>query len=65
MSNRARKQWMFLAACIAFVVLINLRMSYESARMDRLLDERQEEAERRLEEAKSRYEQAIDERSLD
>ena len=56
---------MFLAACIAFVVLINLRMSYESARMDRLLDERQEEAERRLEEAKSRYEQAIDERSLD
>ena len=65
MSNGTRKQWMFLAACLTLVVLINLWMSYESARMDRLLDERQEEAERRLEEAKSRYEQAINERSLD
>ena len=65
MWNTTRKQWMFLAACLTFGVLLHLSYSYQSARLDRLLDERQEEAERRLEEAKSRYEQAINERSLD
>ena len=65
MSNGTRKQWMFLAACLTFVVLLHLLNSYQSARLDRILDEEQEKAERRLEEAKSRYEQAINERSLD
>ena len=65
MWNTTRKEWMFLAACLAFGVLLHLSYSYKSARLQRLLDEKQEEAERRLEEAKSRYEQAIDERSLD
>ena len=65
MSNGTRKQWMFLAAPFVLIVLGNLWMSYQSARLDRILDEEQEKAERRLEEAKSRYEQAINERSLD
>ena len=65
MSNYTRKQWMFLAAPFVLIVLGNLWMSYQSARLDRILDEEQEKAERRLEEAKSRYEQAINERSLD
>ena len=65
MSNRTRKQWIIPAAALAFVVLANLWMSYKSASIDRLLDEEQEKAERRLETAKSRYEQAINERSLD
>ena len=65
---------MFLAACLTFMVLLHLSYSYQSARLDRLLDERQEEAERRLEEAinekrkreAERYvPQAINERSLD
>ena len=65
MSNGTRKQWMFFAAFLALLVLIHLGLSYQSASIDRLLDEEQEKAERRLEEAKSRYEQAINERSLD
>ena len=65
MSNRTRKQWIIPAAALAFVVLANLWMSYKSASTDRLLEEEREKAERRLKEAKSRYEQAINERSLD
>ena len=65
MSNGTRKQWMFLAAPLALVVLINLWVSYHSASTDRILEEEREKAERRLEEAKSKYEQAINERSLD
>ena len=65
MSNGTRKQWMFLAAALALGVLINLWVSYHGASIDRILEEEREKAERRLEEAKSRYEQAINERSLD
>ena len=65
MSNGTRKQWMFLAAALALAVLINLWVSYHGASIDRILEEEREKAERRLEEAKSRYEQAINERSLD
>ena len=74
MSNGTRKQWTFLAAPFVLIVLGNLWMSYQSARLDRILDEKQEKAERRLEEAinekrkreAERYvPQAINERSLD
>ena len=65
MSNRTRKQWMFAAAGVTVVVLINLWMSYMNASTDRIIEEDLEKAERRLEEAKIRYEQAINERSLD
>ncbi len=65
MSNRTRKQWIIPAAALTLVVLINLWMSYMNASTDRLLEEEREKAERRLEDAKSRYEQAINERSLD
>ena len=65
MSNGTRKQWMFLAACLTLVVLPHLWNSYHSASTHRIIEEEREKAERRLEEAKSRYEQAINERSLD
>ena len=65
MSNRTRKQWIIPAAALTLVVLINLWMSYMNASTDRLLEEEREKAERRLEDTKSRYEQAINERSLD
>ena len=56
---------MFAAAGVTVVVLINLWMSYMNASTDRIIEEDLEKAERRLEEAKIRYEQAINERSLD
>ena len=65
MSNRTLKQWIIPAAALTLVVLLNLWNSYHSASTDRILEEEREKAERRLEEAKSRYEQAINERSLD
>ena len=58
MSNRTRKQWMFVAAGVTVVVLINLWMSFMNASTSRLIQEDNEKAKRRLE-------QAINERSLD
>lgn len=65
MSNGTRKQWMFLAACGTVVVLINLWMIYMNASTSRLIQETNEKLKREIEEAKSKYEQAINERSLD
>ena len=65
MSNGTRKQWMFVAAALALVVLINLWVSYHGASTDRILEEEREKLKREIEEAKSKYEQAINERSLD
>ena len=58
MSNRIRKQWMFVAAGVTVVVLINLWMSFMNASTSRLIQEDNEKAKRRLE-------QAINERSID
>ena len=58
MSNRTRKQWMFVAAGVTVVILINLWMSYMNASTSRLIQEDNEKVKRRLE-------QAINERSLD
>ncbi len=58
MSNRTRKQWMFVAAGVTVVVLINLWMSFMNASTSRLIQEDNEKAKRRLE-------QAINERSID
>ena len=58
MSNRTRKQWIIPAAALTLVVLINLWMSYMNASTSRLIQEDNEKAKRRLE-------QAINERSID
>ena len=58
MSNRTRKQSMFVAAGVTVVVLINLWMSFRNASTSRLIQEDNEKAKRRLE-------QAINERSID
>ena len=58
MSNRTRKQWIFVAAGVTVVILINLWMSYMNASTSRLIQEDNEKVKRRLE-------QAINERSLD